>query len=423
MTTTVWVTVTVPGGTLTGTVASATITATSGLSASVQAIAVDTTFYQEDSDVAIVKHVTPASGWLGPGSAVTYTLVYSTNGPASAYGATITDIVPTLLTNVQFITSGIGLAPTADITYAWSVQPFGAGQVGAITITGNVKTVAQGLSQEVAPIINTAQITTTQRDLTPTNNLSSITHWLDSAPPNVPGNALLSPPNGTQTTTTAISFMWKPFDDRFGTLDGSGVVSYQLVISSVQGSSYWNSFTVYSPTTSYALSDLPRGSVYHWMVRAFDAVGNAGLFAPPSSLAVDLPGLTVDKRAAPVNPVRGGPFTYTLTISNAGLVPATSVVLTDVLPVNAARLSGGDLFDGTTLTWTISTIGAVSTLPVTFTVSTCQDTITNTSYRVVTSTEGVKSPMGAPLVTTLVRRRSQPALCNPRQIGRTRRCT
>jgi uncharacterized repeat protein (TIGR01451 family) len=399
--TTIWVTITVPGGTTVGTVGVATITATSSISTVMTPRAVDTVYYQEDSNLSITKRVTPASGWLGPGWPVTYTLVYSTSGPSLAYGALITDVVPVTLTNVQYTASGIAITPTGSISYVWNVQTFSTTQVGYITITGRVKTLGEGLPQVVAPINNTATITSVQRDVAPGNNVSTATSLLDSAPPNVPSTSSWSPPNGTLTTSQAITFQWLPFDDRYLTLDGSGVVTYQLVITGIQGTSFYTSVTLISPTISYAMDNLPLGAIYTWTVRAFDAVGNASAYAPALTLAVDRPGLAVFKQATPANPVRGLSLTYAITIANSGQVPATNVVVTDALPTNANYISGGNLFDGSTITWTNITVGPQSSAQVTFVVSTCQASLANTSYRVVTSTEGISSTLGPTLNTIL----------------------
>lgn len=73
------------------------------------------------------------------------------------------------------------------------------------------------------------------------------------------------------------------------------------------------------------------------------------------------------------NPVTAGqslPITYTLAVTNAGLLPAKDVVVNDAIPAGATYVMGSAAgspnvtFDGSTLTWTISSVPAeASTVP------------------------------------------------------------
>jgi len=146
--------------------------------------------------------------------------------------------------------------------------------------------------------------------------------------------------------------------------------------------------------------NLPRGSIYNWTVRAFDAAGNATDWATPYWLTIDLPGLSVDKDA-PGTLVRGAPFSYTLSIHNGGLVPATGVVVTDVVPSGVSYISGGSSFGGGNVTWTGVSVDPISTTQVSFVVSTCQTSADNLFYRVVASAQGISSTLGASLTKSL----------------------
>lgn len=110
------------------------------------------------------------------------------------------------------------------------------------------------------------------------------------------------------------------------------------------------------------------------------------------------PVLTVTKEAA--SAVVGRPLTYTLHISNAGAGVATNVVVTDTVPLGATYLSGG-VENGGVVSWTIPVIAPGSGETVTFAVRTCWESLTNAGYRVVTSTQGIASPPGPSLVTSL----------------------
>jgi uncharacterized repeat protein (TIGR01451 family) len=102
------------------------------------------------------------------------------------------------------------------------------------------------------------------------------------------------------------------------------------------------------------------------------------------------------------SPVVGAPLTYTLTITNIGPTTATNVVVTDTLPWDAYYVSGGTYISASDIvSWMVSTVSAGGDAQVTYVVSTCQTTLLNDAYRAVTSTQGVSSAFGGPLLTLL----------------------
>ncbi len=117
-------------------------------------------------DLVIEKSAIPA--YPSPGSAITYTLVYSNAGDAAAYTVTITDLVPLEVLAPSVTWSGATMTRTAGITYSWRVTNLVPGAGGVITITG---VLTSGLHDEDW-ITNTAVITTTSLDANPDNNQS-----------------------------------------------------------------------------------------------------------------------------------------------------------------------------------------------------------------------------------------------------------
>jgi uncharacterized repeat protein (TIGR01451 family) len=393
LTTTIQVSVTMPDTTTIGTAGLVVITATSILSPTqFGGQAADTIIYQSESDVRMDKSVSP-TGWLGHNSFLTYTLAYLNSGPGMAHAVVITDVMPAALTNVTYTSSGPSITATTGITYQWHVvSPLSAGQGGTITVTGLVSQ-SPGL---VASLVNTASVASLAYDIAPTNNIASAANQVDTQPPGTP--TLISPVSDTITTTRDIVFMWDAADDV-----GSGVSGYQVALAATlyytyptDYATYYTNTIVYSPTTRLTLTQVADG-VYTWTVSAFDQVGNVSAMAASRVLTVGIPILNVAKQTTPVVPVAGAPFTYTLTVSNTGLIAATGVVVTDAVPTGAAYITGG-VQSGDVVTWSNLTVPIGSSTPMTFSVSACQ-VVTNTSYRVANSAQGVGSTMGAAVTT------------------------
>lgn len=109
-----------------------------------------------------------------------------------------------------------------------------------------------------------------------------------------------------------------------------------------------------------------------------------------------IPALAIEK-TAPAAANVGTPITYTLTVTNNGLVDATGVTITDTLPVGAHYVRGGTLV-GDVISWTVPAITANGgTFEGTFVV-TATETITNHDYGAVAS-GGYRAAAVVPVVT------------------------
>jgi uncharacterized repeat protein (TIGR01451 family) len=121
------------------------------------------------------------------------------------------------------------------------------------------------------------------------------------------------------------------------------------------------------------------------------------------TLTVQAPSLSVGKTAPP-HIVAGSQLTYTIHVSNTGNVTATSVRITDKMPVGANYVGcdGGECEeeDGT-IHWRKLAVSPSDVINVTAVVSTCQSELINRWYRVITSTQSVSSDWGSVLTTTL----------------------
>jgi uncharacterized repeat protein (TIGR01451 family) len=122
------------------------------------------------------------------------------------------------------------------------------------------------------------------------------------------------------------------------------------------------------PVTSYDVTGLSSGSIYYFVLQAYDYAGNVGSISAEASGVPGgaLPVLTLAVGDAPDPVAAGGNVTYTITGANTGTGSATGVVLTDTLPANTTFVSatGGGTLSGSVVTWNPGTLaaGASSTL-------------------------------------------------------------
>lgn len=96
--------------------------------------------------------------------------------------------------------------------------------------------------------------------------------------------------------------------------------------------------------------------------------------------------------------VAGQVVTYTLTVTNTGPEAGTNVLLSDTLPANLTYGGSDGVWTGTAITWSLSVAASGGTATGWFTATlpiTDGLTITNDTYYVVSSDQGVSSPMGA----------------------------
>lgn len=115
------------------------------------------------TDLAITKSV--AGDRFGFGSAVTYTVVVTNNGPAIAFGTTVTDILPAG-TTLQSASSTQGTC-TGTTTVVCSVGTLAPAATATITLVVN-------LPREQTTVTNTATVTAANAETAPGNNASTV---------------------------------------------------------------------------------------------------------------------------------------------------------------------------------------------------------------------------------------------------------
>ena len=116
-------------------------------------------------DVSITKQVIGSD--FGLGDPITFTLTIANRGSDTAANIVVTDVVPSQVSipTLPTFDSTLAITPTGGLSYVWSVQPLGIGEVGVITIYGRL--------DSVSVFTNTATISDPE-DETPGNNSSSV---------------------------------------------------------------------------------------------------------------------------------------------------------------------------------------------------------------------------------------------------------
>ncbi len=219
-------------------------------------------------DLVIVKRAAP-TGTVPPGTAITYTLVYTNQGPQIATGVLITDMVPAILTGVTYTSSGAVILPTGEDDFVWEAAMLGLGQGGIITITGMINPQASG----AFTLTNQATIQTSDETYTDTNllnNDSSASIFVDGEAPLPP--ALVSPANGATLGNDTPALTWQAS----ASPDAAG---YLLKFN--------NTVQDVGNVTQYTTTTLPNG-VYTWTVAAYDAFSNTSPYTDTWSFTVDV---------------------------------------------------------------------------------------------------------------------------------------
>jgi uncharacterized repeat protein (TIGR01451 family) len=126
----------------------------------------------------------------------------------------------------------------------------------------------------------------------------------------------------------------------------------------------------------------------------FTAPATMGEFAfaltvvdPGNLTATDTVNVTVTDKAllaisksGPISAPPQTPITYTLTVTNFGVMTTTGLVITDVVPSGATYLSGGTLLPSNVVSWTVSSLAPYGGVTQTTFVVTTTEAIVNDKY-------------------------------------------
>ncbi len=367
------------------------------------------------ADLAVLKSVSPDPAPAG--TPVTYTLFYSNPGPSDAQNVVITDTLPLSLTygGVTAISPPLFGPTQTGRSLTWYTPTLPAGSSGAILFAA---TVHAGVS---ATLTNSVVITSTTTDLDPANNT---TH----EPLTVQDRAALSVTKTATPPARSSVSVGAPITYRVTVANtGLGYVDHVVITDAIPAhtelltyTTSGGSITAASDTLTVTLerlwSDdgvtvtivistpltLPDGTVIanQAFVKSTPVVTATNVV---THHIVSRPAFTLTKQSDGDQAPIGTPFTYTITLTNTGTSTATNLLVTDTLPAGAHYVSGGSFItSSSSVSWTVPAVAPGASTSLTFTVSTCQASLVNTAYQVITTTQGVTSPVGPPLLTLLM---------------------
>ncbi|MFD2564890.1 T9SS type B sorting domain-containing protein, partial [Aquimarina rubra] len=337
----------------------------------------------------IVDNPTPDEG-----GTVNYTITVTNNGPATATNVSLTDALPT---GVTFVSA----TPAADYNSSvgiWTIGNILNGGIETLTITATVDAGTSGdtITNTVTGVTldqtdNDTTADDPSEDIVVNNEVDLVVaKTVDNATPDEGGtvNYTITVTNNGPAQATTVSITDQlPVD-----------VTYVSDTPS-QGS--------YDDTTGiWTVGDIDSGNAVTLVLEATVDVGTSGDTITNTVTAVTLDqtdndttaddpsedivvnnevDLVVAKTVDNATPDEGGTVNYTITVTNNGPAQATTVSITDQLPVGVTYVSdipSQGTYDDTTGIWTVGDIDSGNSvtlvLEATVDVGTSGDTITNT---------------------------------------------
>ncbi len=336
---------------------------------------------QPPTDAQIVK--TGPASYLS-GSAISYTLTVTNNGPAAAGVVNITDVVPASITGVTASCAANGTATCGTNATAGNNVSFTGGSVAAgagnsivVTINGTISGSASG------PIANTASVAlgAGQTDSAPANNSSSVT---TNPPPSTDVSIAKTGP-ASYIAGTAISYTL--------TVTNTGNDAPRLNITDVvpasitgvsascaaNGTATCGTNATSANTVSFTGASIDAGAGNSLVVTINGTVApsttgnivNTGTVALTSgqvdtapannsSSATSVPPTSTDVAIAKTGPasyIAGTAISYTLTVTNAGPAAAVAVNIADTVPATITGVTASCAANGTATCGTNATAG------------------------------------------------------------------
>ena len=307
--------------------------------------------------------------WANEGESIVYTLCVTNSGVITAESVVLTDSLPA---GANFISASDEGSEASGVV-SWPV----------FNLLPNDGAVARTFTVTATEAITNDDYAAAPQGLPGVRGMVVVTTYVNHAPV---ADADATPDSLHSGTVTL---------DGSGSSDSDGdPLSY---LWQQTGGSVTVSLT--DADTATATFDAPLfGGVYTFTLTVSDTYGAAD--GDDTTVTVNLPALSVSK-FGPSQADPGEPVTYTLTVANNSSTAASSLVITDALPVRAhfVSVSVSGVRVGDVVSWTAASLGGMGQIQRTFTV-TATETITNADYR-VSCAEGVSAVGSVAVVTEI----------------------
>ncbi len=310
------------------------------------------------SDLAITK--TDGQTTVIPGTAITYTIVVTNNGPSFAAGATVVDNVPAIFLGAAWtvVYAGIGssgpASGTGNINTPVSVA---VGGTATFTVTGTVISTATGTLSNTATVAPPTGTT----DSNPNNNSAT-----DNNPLTPQGDLSITKTDGSATYTAGTAITYTIVARNSGPSFVTAATVADLVPANITGVT-WTAVYVGTGSTGPASSSgnlnaavnlAAAGSVTFTLTgtilssAAGNLVNTATVAAPigftdtnpnnNSATDTDTPNPIADlavTKTGPATAIANDTVTYSITVKNNGPSDAQAVSLTDPMPADVSFVS------------------------------------------------------------------------------------
>jgi uncharacterized repeat protein (TIGR01451 family) len=310
---------------------------------------------------------TAGNATVSAGTSISFTIAVTNAGPGTATGVMVNDPLP----------SGPGIDWSENSEFC--------------TITGTAPETLTCNFGDMAPGTRSVQVTSATTAATPTGTYSNTATVTSTNHPDRSSMATVTvnQPNlsvvktadaGTVVAGSNVGYTITITNAGPGTatgvtlndlLPGGGGIDWSESIDLAQ-------CDITGPLSSEKLTcnfgNLPPGSVSVHVVSSTTAAScgtltnvasviatnvTSTLSSAPSTITIECQAvLTISKTACPSIAVPGGVLTYTITFGNAGSGAAQGVEVTDTLPAGTTLVdAGGGTPNGSTITWTVGTLG------------------------------------------------------------------
>ncbi len=350
------------------------------------------------ADVQVTKTATPEP--VIAGENITYTIAVKNNGPSIAKLVVVNDILPAGLTPVSATpTSGSWSAPN------WTVGDLTNGQTATLTIVAKVD--ASAVYGSV--LTNAATVTSTTYDPTTANNTATETTTVDTrADLSITKTSAPDPVIAGQNLTYTIT-VTNPGPSDAQTVSVADILPVGLtLVSATPSSGSWlaPNWTVGTLAAGSSVTMILVGNVN---ANVADGAVIANTATVTSTTTDPVPGnntatettdvdasadLSIAKSDSPDPVIAGQNLTYTIVVTNLGTSDAQNVLVSDPLPVGLSYVSntGGGTYSASTVSWSLVTLAAGSSVTLTVTTKVNNDfggNISNTATVSSTTTDPI----------------------------------